>query len=126
MAKIIISQKEKKIEGKIIKGVVKPFGNSAHIPFIKKHIGKHINVIIPDDTFYCWVFSDAELKTFVNESKKAIEKHEGKMKPYYLHGVERIKNNCFTWSDISVACGKLQEAKKCFELVKKIERAYEV
>ena len=67
--KIKITNKDQEIEGKIHQGVVKPFGTSAHIPFRKEHTAKHINIIVPNDATYSWIFSEEELNQFIKESK---------------------------------------------------------
>ena len=124
MVKIKIIQKEQEIEGKISKGVVKPFGNSAHIPFRKEHMGKYVNVVVPNEPIFCWVFSDSELKRFVKEAKKTINKTSSKMTFHYLSAVERIEENKFEVNDILIICNRLEEDKKCLDLVKKIRKVY--
>jgi putative transposon-encoded protein len=124
MVKIRITGKEHEIEGKIVNGIVKPFGTSAHIPFKKEYTGRHIKIIIPEDDEYAWIFSEEELKRFVKEGRNAINKHVGKMRFYYLDGLERIKENRFSKSDISVVCDALEKEKKCLDLVKKIRKEY--
>ena len=47
--KIGIRLEKEYIEGEVIDSRVKPFGTSAHIPISKKHIGKRVLVIIPDE-----------------------------------------------------------------------------
>ena len=121
--KIKITNKEQEIEGKIEKGVVKPFGTSAHIPFSKQHTAKKVNIIIPTDTTYSWIFSDKELKQFVSEAKKIIEKENGKLAFYKLESLNRIKNSNFQIGDLAVICLILKENHKLKELVKKIEKA---
>jgi putative transposon-encoded protein len=126
MTRIRISEKHKEIEGKMFAGVVKPSGNSAHIPFSKEHVGKHVNVIVPSENVFCWIFSDAEKRKFVTEGRKAIEKHVGKMKPHWLDGLQRVENNLFSVSDILAVCDALENqiTNKCRDITAKIRKTY--
>ena len=124
--KIKITEKEKTIEGKIIKGIVKPFGTSAHIPFSKQHIAKNINVIIPSDSNYSWIFSDKELNQLIIESKKLIEKEGGKLAFHKLESLERIKKSKFKIEDLSLICSILRENNKLIKLVNKIEKTIKI
>ena len=124
MARIKVTEKHQEIEGKMFAGVVKPVGNSAHIPFRKEHVGKHVSVIVPSESMFCWIFSEAELKTFVSEGKKAINNHVGKMKPFWMQGLERVERNMFGVSDILAVCGALESEGKCKALTQKIRKTF--
>jgi putative transposon-encoded protein len=118
--KIKIINKEEIIEGKITKGIVKPTGTSAHIPFSKQHTAKHVKVVIPTDVIYSWIFSDIELKQFVSESKKIIKKEGGKLTFYKLESLKRIENSNFKLEDLIRICSLLTKNKKLINLVQKI------
>ncbi len=77
--KIIVKEKEKSFEGKIIEGKASPFGNSAHIPISKEHVGKILNVIIPENTKYCWLLSTKEINEFLQYAKKHVMQSEGRL-----------------------------------------------
>jgi len=121
--KIKITNKEQEIEGKIEKAVVKPTGTSAHIPFSKQHMAKHVSVIVPTDATYSWIFSDAELKQFVSEAKKLIEKDGGKLAFHKLECLKRIENSNFQIGDLAKICSILNENHKLGKLVSKIKNA---
>jgi len=121
--KIKITSKEKEIEGNITSGVVKPFGTSAHIPFSKQHIAKKVNVVVPVNPNYSWIFSESELNQFISEAKKIIEKEGGKLAFYKLESLNRIKSSNFQIGDLATICSILKENNRLNKLVKKIEKA---
>jgi len=122
--KIKITNKEQELEGKIMAGVVKPSGTSAHIPFSKQHIAKKVSVIVSTEPFYSWILSDAELNKFILEAKKVIEKEGGKLAFYKLEKLERIRKSKFKIEDMERICEILKENNKLLPLTKKIEKLY--
>lgn len=106
MAKIKITQKEQEIEGKLVSGEVKPFGTSAHIPFRKEHTGKVINVVIPNDPQYVWVFDKNALTRLCNEALKHVT--DGKTAFIQRSTIENVRSGKFM----------LHELEKTMELVK--------
>ncbi len=100
MAKIKIIEKETELEGSIEKGNVKPFGTSAHIPFTKKHMGKKVNIIIPENPELVWVLSQKDKVKMIQTVKKHIFEENGKLQPYRLKVLENIEEDDFNEDDL--------------------------
>jgi|AntAceMinimDraft_18_1070375.scaffolds.fasta_scaffold120290_2 putative transposon-encoded protein len=124
MVKIKITSNEKVLKGSILKGIVKPFGTSAHISTSKKHMGKNVSVVIPENVIYSWVLSEEKKKIFVNKFKKGISKYEGKLKFYYLKIVENFNKDKFAIDDLYKAMRFLENNNECKNLLKELRSKY--
>ena len=124
--KIKITSQEKVLNGKIIKGEVKPFGTSAHIPFSKKHMGKKINVIVPDkdedEIKMVWVLSEKERDIAVKDVAKWIKQHQGRTTHHELEIADNIKENDFSLLDLQNFINILENINP--KLADKIRRVY--
>ena len=120
MTKIKITEKEIGIEGTIEAGRVTPFGTSAHIPFKKKHTGKLVNVIMPEDTKYIWLITLKERKELLKSARKNIEKENGELRHYRLGMIEGLKKDEFYLASLI----KVLEFADNKKLVKRIKILY--
>lgn len=120
--KIKITSQDRELQGKLEKGIVKPFGTSAHIPFSKKHMGKKINVIVSDSDRLSWVLSEQEREKSVLQFKNIVENKHPKMKFYHLGIIKRIRENDFTLNELDIFTGILEEKNP--KLAKKINKIY--
>lgn len=93
--KIKIIEKEIELNGELEKGKVAPFGTSAHIPFKKRHIGKIVNVIIPEKTKYVWLLTPEEKNLLLSNLKKNIMKEDGKLEHFRLGALDDLKKEEF-------------------------------
>ena len=124
MGKIKITSKEKEIEGDVFGGLVKPFGTSAHIPFSRKYVGSHIDVIVPSERVYCWIFSERERSDLIREAYKILNEYSGKLHPLLVSAVEKIEANRFSIGELFAICDLLDDKRKLVKLVKKIRKNY--
>lgn len=100
MSKIKITEKETKLEGLVEKGNVKPFGTSAHIPFTKKHMGKKVYVVVPDNGKLVWVLSDKDKQIATKSVEKYIIEQNGKVEHYRLGMLKNIQEDDFVLDDL--------------------------
>jgi len=100
MTNIKITSKIEELEGEIINGKVTPFGTSAHIPFSKKHIGKKIKIIIPEEPNYIWILSDKDKQLALKSAEKYIKEQNGKFEHHRLGVLDNIKENDFNIDDL--------------------------
>jgi len=113
------------LHGEVLNGKVTPFGTSAHIPFSKKHIGKKIKIVVPDETLYVWVFSEKERKEFVEACLKELEKNpEGRLAFHKRSAIKNILESEFDIDNLAKAVEILKGNKKYERLVQKIKKVY--
>jgi len=124
MTKIKITKEEKELEGKIEEGDVKPFGNSAHIPFSKKHTGKKVNVIVPSHPHYIWLLTPSEKQKIIRITKKIIIKEDGKLEHYRLNLLDEISKEKFNIEALIKIVYILEKNNKEKQLIKKIKKLY--
>ena len=118
--KIKITKQEKEIEGSIEKGVVKPFGTSAHIPFKKKHTGKLVDVVVPEKPEYTWLISKIERDTLLKIAKKNIQVENGKLEHYRLQLISDLEQESFNLDSLIKILDFIPNKK----LVSKIKSLY--
>ena len=100
MVKIKITENEIEIRGTIEEGNVKPFGTSAHIPFMKKHTGKRVKIVIPYNTQLVWVLSVEAKAKALKVAEEYIIKEDGKLEHYRLGMLRNIRENDFNEDDL--------------------------
>lgn len=122
MTIIKITEKEVKLEGELRKERVTPFGTSAHIPFNKKHTGKVVNVIIPENSTYVWLISKKERNNLLRIAKKNIEKQNGKLEYYRLNLINGLEKEEFDLESLI----KILDFVSDIHLVDKIKRLYNI
>jgi len=123
--KVKITKEIKELEGEVIERPVTPFGTSAHIPFLKKHTGKQVNVIIPEESKYVWVLPSGDLNNLIKLAKAELNKEgEGKLSFYYKQTIENLKDKTFALKDLVITLKIVEKNPKNKKLVKKIERVY--
>jgi putative transposon-encoded protein len=109
--KISIAEKETKIEGNIESGKVVPFGSGgAHIYSKKEHIGKNVNLIVPENPVYTWVLGSANLNKALKIAVAHIKKKADKTWKYQLDAIECIKSE-FSINDLQILVLALKEAQ---------------
>lgn len=108
--KIKIVKGEKTIKGDIVEGDVKPFGTSAHIIFSIKHMGKKVNVIIPENTKLVWVLSKEDKKSMIDICKKYANEQNGRLEFHRLKVLEDIEKEPFKLDDLRKVIDMLKES----------------
>ncbi len=93
--KIKITEKETEIEGKLEPGRVTPFGSSAHIIASKKHTGKIVKVVVPDNPKYTWLLSVTERKSLLDSARKNIEKENGRLEHLRMGVLKELEGEEF-------------------------------
>lgn len=126
MAKIKIIEKAYELKGSLKKGNVTPFGTSAHIPFSKEHIGKIVNVIIPDEPLYIWVFDKNFKSKLCNLAKNKIEKDFIKDRHYFLECVEDFSKKEFNINSIIKVIYVLEDNKTLKKELSLIKNTYKL
>jgi putative transposon-encoded protein len=123
MANIKITEKQHEIKGTLKKGNVKPFGNSAHIPFPKEHTGKIVDVIIPDEPLYTWVFSETLRAKLCDLAKKKADSLV-KDRHYFLGYIEEFSKKEFSFEAITKIVFLLEDEPSVKKYVSEIKSAY--
>jgi putative transposon-encoded protein len=126
---IKITGKQTKIEGTIEKGVVKPFGTSAHINFPIKHMGKNVSVVIPIDASYGWILNENDLKKVIAGAKKYVKTlSDSRRKSHMVQTIKYFNPKSFEIEDLQKLIEILEQSKEPThkELVKKIKRLYRI
>lgn len=126
MAKINIAEKSHEIKGTLKKGNVKPIGNSAHIPFSKEHTGKIVDIIIPDEPFYTWVFSENLRSKIIKLAKESVSKSSDQLSHYYLGCIDNFSNSAFDLDDLVKVLSLLEDDKSLKNDISKIKKAYHI
>jgi putative transposon-encoded protein len=124
MAKIRITKHESEIEGAVQESVVKPFGTSAHIPISRRHLGKVVHIVIPEEPEYCWILSDKEKTEALEACSKILEKEDSKMSSYRSKMANSIKDARFELQDLYAVVETLKKSPKHRSLAEKIRKAY--
>jgi len=124
MSKIKITSKEQIIEGNLIDNVVKPFGNSAHIPISKKHTGKKIGVVVPEEPFYAWVLNKEKGKRFLAKAKQLNKRKGGKLEFHTRECIQRIEEGNFKIEDLEKIYELIAEAEPKNLIIKELKRVY--
>jgi putative transposon-encoded protein len=122
--KIKITTKEKEFEGEVIERTVSPSGNSAHIPFARKHIGKNVNVIVPSDASYSWVLTREDLKLVVHRCKEIVKKDDSRTRHYKVNAIDNIQAKRFSMEDLIWVVTILGQDLRNAPLIKKINSTY--
>lgn len=121
---IKIIKDEKELEGEIQEGNVTLFGNSAHIPFSKKHLAKKISVIIPSKPKYIWLLKQSEKRKIINASVKIIKKENGKLEHYRQELIRDFSNDCFNLDSLIKIVYLLESKQIEKKIIKKIKKLY--
>jgi len=122
--KIKITKQDKELEGEIEEGNVTPSGNSAHIPFSKKHMAKIVSVIIPSKPQYVWLLSNYEKSKLISSTGKIIRQENGKLE-YYREGLlNDLSNENFELDSLIKIVSLLESKGKERDLVRKIKKLY--
>jgi|TARA_Y100000034_G_scaffold103583_1_gene129346 putative transposon-encoded protein len=124
MKKIKITKDEKELEGEIKKGNVTLFGNSAHIPFSKKHLAKKVSVIIPSNPEYIWLLTKLEKKKLINIASKVVKKENGKLEHYRQGLIKDLSGKSFDINSLIKIVDIIESDKKEIKLIKKIKKLY--
>jgi putative transposon-encoded protein len=126
MANIKIIEKAHEIKGNLKKGNVKPFGNSAHIPFSKEHIGKIVDVIVPDEPLYTWVFDESLRTKLFTLAKKKIEKDYKKDRHYFLSCIEDFSQKEFKLCSLIKVICVLEDDKTLKDDLLIVKKMYQI
>ena len=124
MKKIKITKDEKELEGEIKKGNVTLFGNSAHIPFSKKHLAKKVSVIIPSNPRYIWLLTESEKRKLINTATKIVKEENGKLEHYRKELIRDLSDESFNLNSLIKIVYLLESNDLEREIVKKIKRLY--
>jgi putative transposon-encoded protein len=126
MKKIKITKEEKELEGEIEKGKVTIFGNSAHIPFSKKHLAKKVSVIIPSNPRYIWLLTESEKRKLINIASKVVKKENGKLEHYRQGLIKDLSDESFNLDSLIKIISLLELKEKEIKLVKRIKKLYNI
>lgn len=126
MSKIKIIDKSYELNGSLKKGNVKPFGTSAHIPFSKEHIGKIVDVIVPDEPLYIWIFDENLKVRLCNLAKNKIEKDFIKDRHYFLECVDDFSKKEFKISSLIKVIYILEDDKTLKKELSLIKNTYKL
>lgn len=124
--KIKITKEIKEIDGEITERPVKPIGNSAHIPFLKEHIGKIVNVVVPDEPSYVWVLPEELRKKLSNFAKKKIEAEYKKDRHIFLGYVEEFLENEFSLDALIKVLYVLEDETSLKKEVSLVKNIYQI
>jgi putative transposon-encoded protein len=124
MTKIKITTDEWEIDGEITGKPVTPLGKSGHILFSKKHIGKVVSVVVPEDAEYVWVLPKDDLKRIVSACTKTLDGEHGQLVFYKRECVQNIKHSRFSYDDLVKVLAILQEDEKNSKLAEKLKNTY--
>jgi putative transposon-encoded protein len=124
MANIKIIEKSKEIKGILKKGNVKPFGTSAHIPFSKEHTGKIVDVIVPDEPLYTWVFDENLRIRLCNLAKMKVGKDFTKDRHYFLECIEDFSQKEFKLNSLIKLMYILEDDKTLKKELSLIKNTY--
>lgn len=122
--KIKITSADREIEGIVTEVEVKPFGSSAHIVMPKRHFGKIVNVIIPNNPQYVWILSDTELNEVMKVCYMIAVKENGKLEQVKLEAINNLKKTKFNIDDLLKVLEMLKKSPNHQHLVKKIQNYY--
>lgn len=122
--KIKITKQEKEIEGSIQEGFVKPFGTSAHIPFGKKHLGKILPIIIPEEPKCFWLLKEFEKDKIIDEAREIIMEENGKLEHFRLELLEDLEGDQFDLLSLSKIVSLLESKNKEKEITIKLRKLY--
>ena len=122
--KIKITKDQRELEGEIEEGNVTPFGNSAHIPFSKKHLAKRVSVIIPSKPQYIWLLKGLERKKLISAASKIIKQENGKLEHHREELINDLSNEGFDLDSLIKIVSLLESKGKEREIVKKIKSIY--
>lgn len=123
MAKIKVTEKSHELEGSIKKGNVKPFGNSAHIPFLKEHTGKIVDVIVPNSPLYIWVFDESLRKRLIKLAKNKAESYK-KDRHYLLKAIQDFSKKEFKIDSLMKVLSLVEKDHKLIKEILKIKKTY--
>ncbi|KKL90758.1 hypothetical protein LCGC14_1901470 [marine sediment metagenome] len=124
--KIKITKDQKEIEGEIEDGKVTLFGNSAHIPFSKKHLAKKVLIIVPSKPKYIWLLKESEKRELISVASKIIEQENGKLEHHREELINDLSNDNFDLDSLIKIVSLLESKGKEKELVKKIKGIYNI
>jgi putative transposon-encoded protein len=126
--KIKITEKEKEIEGTLEKGKVTPFGTGGgHILSKGNHVGKNVNIIIPEEPIYSWVLGKDKLNLALKYARGQIEKNSDKDRTwkYKMFALDDIKSDKFSLANLNVLVTELKKSK-AESMVKLAEQISEI
>ena len=124
MTKIKVISKEEEIEGTVEQKNVTPFGTSAHIVVPKKHTGKVVKIVIPNEPQYSWILTDGEKKEMIKVCTRIAKHKNGKLVKYKLEAIENIKTIRFDLDDLLKVIEMLKKSKNHKHLVIKLKTLY--
>lgn len=122
--KIKITKDQKELEGEIEDGNVTPFGNSAHIPFSKKHLAKKVLVIVPSKPQYIWLLEVSERKRLINAASKIIKQENGKLEHHREELINDLSNDNFDLDSLIKIVSLLESKGKEKEIIVKVKKMY--
>lgn len=122
MSKIKIVKDERTIKGDVDEKISKKFGKSSHLIISKKHIGKYINIIYPENSDYGILLDKSNWNKMISIIREYIEEHEGKHKVHKLQSLDEIKSGRFKIEELQRFLPILK--KKDIKLYRKIKDIY--
>ena len=122
--KIKVTKEVKELQGSIIEKVATPFGNSAHINVGKKHTGKFLSIIEPENPEYAWVLSKEDLKKTIALCNKVLDTEDNKLTQVKRNRVNDLKDRRFEVGSLYTVIGLLEKVKGENPLLKLIKKTY--
>lgn len=122
--KLKITNQTKEVEGKIENKVVTPFGNSAHIPISRKHSGKILPVIFPEETIFSWILSNEDLEKIIKAYNKILDTEDNRLKHHKRNAIKNLKSKRFSERDLHTVLTMLKKDSKNKSLIKKLNKFY--
>ena len=128
MGEVITSKVEYK---QLINGKVTPSGNSAHIPFSKKFLGRLVYVLIPECEPIYKVLSKKQTEKLREALLEELTKGTGGMTEGYRREMlkelaETIRGNELTIKNITDVISHVQNNPKVKDIITKLKKAYNI